>query len=147
MLKHKLHFGNLIKGVQYPRQAVDETLYEVLYRIPATLANLKTTIGTNVYSLDWDVLILLDTCRVDALEVVAPEYKFLSKIGSIQSVGGASPEWIAKTFVDKYEADIQNTAYLSANVFTQRLLEERHHETVSALMLNSPTNYLHTYLQ
>lgn len=30
--------------------------------------------GTNVYEKDWDVLVLLDTCRVDALAEVSGEY-------------------------------------------------------------------------
>jgi hypothetical protein len=30
-----------------------------------------------VYDLEWDTLIILDTCRVDALRTVADEYDFL----------------------------------------------------------------------
>lgn len=67
---------------------------------------------------------------------MAPEYDFLSDIGSIRSVGGRSPEWIAKTFVDKYEEQIRNTAYLSANVFSKQILRDRHHESVSPNEVN-----------
>ncbi|WP_247002212.1 hypothetical protein [Halosolutus gelatinilyticus] len=131
MLKHNVTLENVKKAFKYPRQAVDETLYEVCYRIPATYANTKRTIGTNVFSREWDLLIILDTCRVDALEAVAPEYDFIPDVGSIRSVGGRSPEWIAKTFVEKYEDEIRRTGYLSANVFPERILRNRHHESAS----------------
>ena len=91
----------------------------------------STTIGTNIFDRDWDILVLLDACRVDALSAVAPEYEFLSGIDSLQSVGGHSSESIAKTFVDEYEAEIRNTAYLSANVYTHQILKSHHHNPVS----------------
>lgn len=119
------------KAVRNPKQAIDKTLLEAGIRLPVTYLNTKTTIGTNVFSRDWDVLILLDTCRVDALREVAPEYEFLADIGSIRSVGGRSPEWIAKTFTREYSKIINNTAYLSANVFSKQILADRHHENVS----------------
>ncbi len=131
MFRHDINWSNMQKAIKYPRQAIDDTLIEALVRTPSTYLNTKTTIGTNVFSRDWDILILLDTCRVDALEAVAPEYDFLSDVGSIRSVGGRSPEWIAKTFEERYEETIRNTAYLSANVFSKQILADRHHESAS----------------
>lgn len=131
MLRHDISAENLKKALKNPGQAVDETIYELFYRIPLTYLNTKTTIGTNVFTRDWDVLILLDTCRVDALREVAPEYDFIEEVDSIRSVGGRSPEWVAKTFVEEYEETIRETAYLSANVFSKQILQERHHESVS----------------
>jgi len=136
MLKHNLNWENIKKGLRNPRQAIDSTVSELVLRTPLTYLNTKTNIGTNVFSRNWDVLILLDTCRVDALQEVAPEYDFLSDIGSIRSVGGRSPEWIAKTFVEKYEETIRDTAYLSANVFSKQILQERHHESISWSKVN-----------
>ncbi|WP_176451466.1 hypothetical protein [Halorubrum sp. Eb13] len=136
MLKHDLSWDNIKKGLQNPRQAIDDTVLELALRTPLTYLNTKTTIGTNVFSCDWDVLILLDTCRVDALREVAPEYDFISNINQKRSVGGRSPEWIAKTFVEEYESTIQNTAYLSANVFSKQILQERHHESVPPTEVN-----------
>jgi hypothetical protein len=68
---------------------------------------------------------------VDALEEVAPEYDFLENIDSIWSIGGRSPEWIAKTFTEQYKDEIENTAYLSANVFSAEVLRNRHHESAT----------------
>ncbi|MFB6225192.1 MAG: hypothetical protein ABEI13_01925, partial [Candidatus Paceibacteria bacterium] len=52
-------------------------LYE--YYIAAWMtATSHHPVGINVLDLEWDTLILLDTCRVDALREVAPEYDFLN---------------------------------------------------------------------
>ncbi|MGM0718096.1 MAG: hypothetical protein ACQET5_13195 [Halobacteriota archaeon] len=72
-------------------------------------------LGTNVFSLEWDVLIILDACRVDALRAVAPEYAFLDEIGSIWSVGSSSHEWMCKTFTKEYLEEIEETLYISTN--------------------------------
>ena len=131
MLKHNLTWENMKKGLRNPRQAIDGTVSEIAIRTPLTYLNTKTTIGTNVFTRDWDVLVLLDTCRIDALREISPEYEFIDEIDNIRSVGGRSPEWIAKTFVEDYEETIRETAYLSANVFSKQILQERHHESVS----------------
>lgn len=131
MLRHNVNVENIKKALQNPDQAVDETLYELFYRIPLTYANTVTTIGTNVFTREWDVLILLDTCRVDALRAVADEYEFISSVDKIRSVGGRSPEWIAKTFVKEHEESIRETAYLTTNVFTEPILDTKSPEAGS----------------
>lgn len=81
--------------------------------------------GENIFEHDWDVLILLDTCRIDALNDVAPEYEFLSDINSVWSVGSTSSEWIAQTFNNKYKDKISDTSYISANAWTKWVIEDR----------------------
>ena len=81
-------------------------------------------LGTTVLNLDWDVLIVLDTCRVDALRAIADEYSFLDTIDELWSVGGHSGEWMAHTFDRKYKDMLSNTAYLSANPHTKSVLED-----------------------
>lgn len=91
----------------------------------ATTIFSRYPIGTNVYDRDWDVLVLLDTCRVDALRTVADEYDFLEDVGSMLSVGSCSPEWLACTFTESHEDEIANTVYVTANAFAQRVLRDR----------------------
>jgi hypothetical protein len=136
MIKHDVTLENIRKGLNNPRQAFDKTLSEAFIRAPLTYVNTVSSIGTNVFSRDWDVLVLLDTCRVDALEAVSSEYDFLENVGSIWSVGGRSPEWIAKTFTDRYEEEIHDTAYLSANVFPEKILKDRHQASVDRSDVN-----------
>ena len=80
--------------------------------------------GTNVYERDWDLLVVLDACRVDLLRSVADEYAFLDgEIERTESVGSMTKEWLAKTFTDEYAAEVANTAYVTGNVFSDRILE------------------------
>jgi len=104
-----------------------------LYRAPTLLANATVNLGTNVYECEWDVLIVLDTCRVDALQAVANEYEFLTDVGSIWSVGSASAEWTSATFVEEYADEIAQTAYLTANGYAKTILEDRSHEDADNL--------------
>lgn len=85
--------------------------------------------GTSIYEKDWDVLLVLDTCRPDVLEEVAPEYEFLpSNVPTMNSLGSASPEWLAKNFSPEYAPEymdeVENTAYITANLFSDGLEPE-----------------------
>ena len=71
--------------------------------------------GKCVLEDDWDLLIVLDACRVDALEEVSEEYEFLDNPGSIRSVGSSSTMWFTNTFLPKYDDIISGTIYVSAN--------------------------------
>lgn len=128
--------GKFIKDVlkpAYTRTAMP-TIWAVHSRYP---------IGTNIFSRDWDVLVILDTCRVDALREVAPEYNWLPPIDSIdkmRSVGSATVEWIASTFVEQYREEVGETVYITGNAQPQKVLRDREfpeqHEGVWA-----PTNW------
>jgi hypothetical protein len=79
------------------------------------------TSGNSIWEYEWDVLVLLDACRVDALKTVAPEYDFLpspDQIDSITSVGSCTPGWMSETFAPDYATDLQDTGYVSANPHT-----------------------------
>lgn len=79
-------------------------------------------IGTNVFELDWDALIILDACRVDALAELASEYDFIRQVDSIRSVGSSSFEWMNQTFRTKYRGKIGDTAYVTQNQFHDQIL-------------------------
>jgi hypothetical protein len=78
--------------------------------------------GTNVYDRDWDTLVVLDACRVDVLREVADEYPFVEAVESVTSVGSMSEELLAKTFTDAHADERRDTAYVTANVFSDRVL-------------------------
>jgi len=81
--------------------------------------------GTNCYEREWDVLIILDTARVDALENIADEFDFIENVDSMRSLGSTSSEWIAKTFTTEYRQEIANTILLSANPHVQHTFYDR----------------------
>lgn len=85
-------------------------------------------IGTNIFERDWDLLIILDACRVDMLREVIDSVSWINNVGSIRSVGSSSPEWILKTFTQNYAAEISRTGLLTRNSFTNRFLVDRIHQ-------------------
>ena len=101
---------------------------DVLYDLYAGLWWLAYPIprGTNVYERDWDVLVILDACRVDLLRSVADEYGFIGEgnVDRVESVGSMSKEWMAKTFDDDHADEVSDTVYVTANVFSERILDD-----------------------
>ena len=81
--------------------------------------------GQNALEREWDALVVLDGCRVDALRAVAPEYEFLDvgEIESVVSVGCSGREWLAKTFTTAYRDEVTRTAHVSANGSAGPVLE------------------------
>jgi len=72
-------------------------------------------VGTNIFERDWDALIVLDACRVDALRAVADDYEFIESVDSVWSVGSTSHEWASKTFTEQYRDEIAGTGYVTGN--------------------------------
>lgn len=103
------------------RVAVSKAL-QTLYNAGWLSVSSRWPLGTNVFSREWDLLVILDACRVDALREVSDEYEFLSSIETIWSVGSATLEWTAKTFTHEYRSEIAQTAYISPNPFTETAL-------------------------
>lgn len=87
-------------------------------------ANSRFHLGTHVLDKDWDVLVILDTCRVDALRTVSPVYDFIDTVDSIWSLGGTSPEWIGHTFDKKHENILADVAYVCANPHGETVIED-----------------------
>ena len=87
-----------------------------------TAATSRYPLGTNIYEKEWDAVLILDTARVDALHEVAPEFDFLTNVGSIVSVGSTSSEWLANTFRKEYCDEIAQTAHVTANSHAKRVL-------------------------
>jgi hypothetical protein len=80
--------------------------------------------GTSVYESDWDVLVVLDACRPDALRDAAPEYGFLDDVATRRSVGSCSSEWLENTFVQPARRDVVGrTAMVTGNTWTDRYLD------------------------
>jgi hypothetical protein len=101
-----------------------ESGYE-LYAGSWRLGKLLPIPTTNIYERDWDVLVLLDGCRVDVMEEVSSEYSFINNVDSISSVGSMSIEWMKNTFhSNKYESQIEETTYVTANVFSEEYIAD-----------------------
>jgi len=76
--------------------------------------------GTNIYSREWDVLVVLDACRPDVLNVVGQCYPWLrtADMDTYPSVASYSREWLERTFTPAQAAAMAETALVSWNPYT-----------------------------
>lgn len=88
----------------------------------------RRPVGTNIFDRDWDLLVILDACRVDALRTAAESVPWLDGVERVRSVGSMSAEWMLNTFTDDYLEEIAGTALVSRNVWSHRIFNERFHE-------------------
>lgn len=114
-----LQFGLQIYRTQGLRQLAREAFYyfyESALRASCSLFGDRQ--GDNIYEDDWDVLLILDACRVDLLQEVSGEYPFLDVIETRRSVGSTSAEWMDNTFTAKHQDAVANTIYVTGNPFS-----------------------------
>jgi len=90
-----------------------------------TGVDLYDYVSTNVYEEDWDLLVILDACRVDLLAGIASDYEFIGDIDSVYSVAEDSVGWLDSTFVSEYEGDIRDTMYVTGNPHTEIVFPEK----------------------
>lgn len=102
-----------------------ESAYE-LYIGALRRVNRVYPTGTNVFDREWDVLVLLDACRVDLAVEVAPQYPFLDTPDTLTSVGSSSLDWLQRTFTPERRPVMSDTAYVTGNPFSYRVLDGEH---------------------
>jgi hypothetical protein len=92
-----------------------------MYMYPATILQKYIKFGTNILDKEWNILIVLDACRVDAIDQIAPEYEFIESVDSTWSVGSTSKEWYVHTFQSR---DVTDISLVSGNSWTKHLFED-----------------------
>lgn len=99
------------------------------YKLTRGLSNVaiwlvpRAGIGKNWYEDDWDLLVILDTCRVDAVESIQDDYEFINEINTTLSKGGQSAEWMVNTFTKDWEDEIKKTALITSNPHARSVFE------------------------
>jgi hypothetical protein len=84
----------------------------------------RLSYGTPVYAADWDLLVVLDGCRPDALRAVVDDYGFVDAVETRRSVGSCSSEWLTGTFgTGRFEEAVADTAMVTGNTWTDRYLD------------------------
>lgn len=74
------------------------------------------------WNRDFDVLCILDACRVDMLEDACDRTEWLPprvNVDTLRSVGSTSEEWMSGMFAQEHEAEMANTIYVTANLFAE----------------------------
>lgn len=76
-------------------------------------------IGTPIWDRgEWDVLVIMDACRVDQLREMRQHYDCLPyHIPSVWSNASASIDWIQRNFNHQPPEKIENVGYITANPF------------------------------
>lgn len=103
-------------------------LHEFLYEF-TTWVVAQTGIGKDWFKEDWDLLIILDTCRVDTLRTVEDNYTFINNINTTLSKGGQSAEWMMNNFTKKWSDKIAKTALITSNPHSKTVFENRLEDT------------------
>lgn len=81
----------------------------------------RVNYGKPYWGRDWDVLVLLDACRHDLTQEVAPAWDFLpDTIPATYSPASMSEEWLDHHVKPEFKEEIQETALISANAFTRQ---------------------------
>lgn len=69
-----------------------------------------------MFEEDWELLVVLDTCRVDALELLSHEFEFLpADVSYRYSAGSTFYLWMQNNFTPKYSNEIANTYHITWN--------------------------------
>lgn len=106
----------------------------------------RLDLGLQIFDHEWDLLIILDACRVDGLRTIAPEFDWLTEddIISVWSRGSGSHEWLGRTFTSDYRSEICNTAYTTPNGFAKIAFVDGvyppQHPVPIGSVLNKPVN-------
>jgi len=74
-----------------------------------------------IWEEDWDLLVILDACRLEWMEAVKSDFDFINSVGEKHSIASHSKEWMAKTFDQRYSEEMENTIYITGNHFAGTL--------------------------
>jgi hypothetical protein len=101
---------------------VREALYPVYKKGLHQLFRLRK-IGDPIYEENWDLLIVLDGCRLDLMEELTAEIEYIDSVGQRRSVDTMTREWMRKNFRDEFTEEMSNTAYVCGNPHSAMLLD------------------------
>lgn len=82
----------------------------------------KADRGAPIYEQEWDVLVILDACRVDYMRGVAPDYGFIDTVNEFESLGSYSLSWMEQNFTEEYADEMANTVHVTGNPFSETAL-------------------------
>lgn len=87
---------------------------------------------TNVFERagEWDLLVVLDACRRDAVAAVADDWPFLGDRGSLWSVASTTSRWLEETVVPDHERAIGETTYVTANPYADTEIDDERFRSV-----------------
>ncbi|WP_226022956.1 hypothetical protein [Halomicrobium salinisoli] len=116
-VRHLKHDG--IRGIQWPLWMVYN---EIVIRGSGRYFGFQ---GENIFLKDWDLLVILDSCRVDLLrEHRDHEVISTGNWQTTMSIAPNSKRFLENTFDESVRDEVSQTAMVSANPFTDQALNE-----------------------
>lgn len=138
------HLSKISKAVRNPEEAIRHLILPVLSGVELAYSS-RYPFGTNFLEKDWDLLVVLDTCRVDALNQVQEQTneRWLSdnSIDEKYSIGGSTLEWTAQTFSEGYEDEVGELDFIAGNMMVQEVLDGKLRPEDSANISCAPTSW------
>ena len=78
--------------------------------------------GTPIYDREWDLLVILDACRLDVMQEVAGSYSFIENVDVFRSLDSTTEFWMKKNFTAQYADEMAETTYVCGNPFSDSVL-------------------------
>ena len=79
--------------------------------------------GIPIYRRDWDLLIIVDACRLDLMQEVAHSYEYISDVDTVRSLDSMTLLWMRKNFTPEWAEVMGETAYVCGNPFSRDALD------------------------
>jgi hypothetical protein len=102
------------------RESIEELYFGGLRRLDPAWE-----LAPTAYDREWDVLIVLDACRVDLMKSVATEYPFVGDIDRVASPASQSRKWLESAFADEHTDAMARTAYVTGNPYSEEVLDPK----------------------
>lgn len=112
------------------RRGSKAAVYELWLGALRRLGRLGYRSGRSAYEHEWDVLVILDACRVDLLREVADSYEFVESVGTHPSPASMSRTWMERTFALKYAEQVHSTVYVTGNPYSADVLDADEFESI-----------------
>ncbi|KAA9409949.1 hypothetical protein EGO51_09080 [Haloarcula hispanica] len=106
---------NSLENVQEDHMGgVKQSLWPVYRKIIEQVRRVQPA-GDNIYDYDWDLLIVVDACRLDLMQEVATDYDYIPEVNTVWSVDSTTALWMQRTFKKR---DTSDTTYICSNPFS-----------------------------
>jgi len=102
-------------------QGVRESMYPAYKKGLHQLFRVSKS-GEPIYEREWDLLIILDACRVDLMKEVQNDFEFITNVDQVRSVDTMTREWMRGNFNTDYADEMAETVYICGNPLSQRVL-------------------------
>lgn len=100
--------------------------YSVPYEFAIGTVDDAFPTGEPIYERDWDLLVIVDACRLDLMgeAIERNHYPFVKGVRSSKSTGSNTHQWMNANFTDEFAGAMAETVYVCGNPFSDVVLDE-----------------------